>query len=236
MPIRGPEKFIGILSDQRRFIAPQQACETRIQLDDAAIAHDRKAVQCRVDETLEVDEIPVHERRGRGCGKDQECHAGNRADHDQPAEIVGVWSGNGRIGRENGGRHGSEMQRADCKDRRGGGKNDTLPGAEAVKQPEGEKKKRPGDGKTAKNSPPIVADRGGDIYSRHSDEMHDGNRERQQGGRNHRAVDCLRAGIERQPEAEYGKNGRESGEGKIETDGNSAFIGEHGHEMSGPDA
>lgn len=52
LPIRGPEKFIGILSDQRRFIAPQQACETRIQLDDAAIAHDRKAVQCRVDETL----------------------------------------------------------------------------------------------------------------------------------------------------------------------------------------
>lgn len=66
--------------------------------------------------------------------------------------------------------------------------------------------------------------------------MHDGNGQRQQGGRNHRAVDCLRAGIERQPEAEYGKNGRESGEGKIETDGNSALIGEHGDKMGGPDA
>ncbi len=230
------EEIVGVLSDQRCFIPAQKAGKTGVQLHDPPIADDGEAIKRGIHETLEIDKITIHQGGSGGGRQDQERDAGNGADHDQPGDIVRIRPGYGRIRRKHRGRHGREMQRADRENRRCGRRGDALPGTDATEKKKGQQERHPGNRKTAQHRPPPVADRGGDIHSRHSDEMHDGNRQGNERADDDRAVSGLRAGGERQPETDNGENRRQSREGEIITDRNRALIGEHGDEMRGPDA
>ncbi len=212
-----------------------EAGKLGIHLDDAALAHDGKAIQSRVDEPLEVGEVAIDRHRDHGQDDHRIGDDGNGADQPRLADATFGSRIEKRVRDQPGRGHGREMQRAGAKNGDHGRNGHALPAAKPLERIESSKIEREGDDCSDDDRLDDVGYIGRRLDGRHADEMHHRDRNHQ-----HRTPRHIRADG---ANGEAGKRGEEPGndddgrkysERHTEADGYRAFIGQHGHEMGGP--